>query len=198
MGSEAEVYAKFEEKVKRTIYLDNLSPLVSQTVITKAFEQYADVGTINFIPNYTEPSCNSKSALVELGNEKQANAILDMLSSYPFMMSGMPRPVRGLPAEPEMFDDRPPKPGRKIQLRWLDPNDPDFEVAQKLKSLAKRHLAEQSFLHKKRLEEEEQLSKKQDATLKGHYEKFDMMDSLFADGTSQRLAKRYGVHMLDD
>ncbi|KAL9247925.1 hypothetical protein vseg_021302 [Gypsophila vaccaria] len=198
MGSEADDYAKFEEKVKRTLYLDNLSPAVSDAVIRSAFSQYADVDKVHFIPNYTEPYCNSKCALVELRKEKQANAVLDMLSSYPFMMTGMPRPVRALPAEPEMFDDRPQKPGRKIQVRWLDPKDPDFEVAQKLKSLAKKHMAEQSVLLKKRLEEEEKLSKKQDKTLKDHYEKFEMMDALYTNGTSQRLGQRYGVPLTDD
>ncbi|KAH9619502.1 hypothetical protein KSS87_015648 [Heliosperma pusillum] len=197
MGSDADEYAKFEEKVKRTVYLDNLSPVVSDSVIKAAFGQYGDVKNIHFIPNYTEPHCNSKCALVELESSKQAKAILDMLSAYPFMMAGMPRPVRGLPAEPQMFEDRPPKPGRIIQVRWLDPKDPDFEVAQELKKLAKKHVAEQSFLHKKRLEEEEKLSKQQDEALKSHYQKYDMIDSVF-DGTSQRLAKRYGVHMADD
>ncbi|KAL2903933.1 4-diphosphocytidyl-2-C-methyl-D-erythritol kinase [Bienertia sinuspersici] len=34
-------------------------------------------------------------------NEKHAKEVLKVLSSYPFMMSGMPRPVRGRPVEPE-------------------------------------------------------------------------------------------------
>ncbi|XP_057516193.1 uncharacterized protein LOC130797576 isoform X4 [Amaranthus tricolor] len=152
MGSEAEKkYADFQELVKRTVYLDNLSNLVTDSVIRTAFEQY-----------------------------------------------GMPRPVRGRPAEPEMFEDRPPKPGRKIQLFWMDPKDPDFEVAEKLKHLARKHIAEESFLQKKQRELEEDLSKQQAETLKGHYKKFELMDSVLNEGTSKRLAKHYGVNINDD
>lgn len=149
MGSDTEKeYAAFEAKVKRTVYLDNVSPQVNDTVIKTAFEQYGTVTKIHFIQNYIEQSYNGKCVLVELENEKQAEGILEVLSSYPFMMSGMPRPVRARHAEPEMFDDRPSKPGKKIELVWLKPNNPDFEVAQKLKNLTKKHAAEQSFLQK--------------------------------------------------
>ncbi|KMT10098.1 hypothetical protein BVRB_5g118610 [Beta vulgaris subsp. vulgaris] len=199
MGSDTEKeYAAFEAKVKRTVYLDNVSPQVNDTVIKTAFEQYGTVTKIHFIQNYIEQSYNGKCVLVELENEKQAEGILEVLSSYPFMMSGMPRPVRARHAEPEMFDDRPSKPGKKIELVWLKPNDPDFEVAQKLKNLTKKHAAEQSFLQKKQLEEEEKLSKQQAEALKGHYQKFEMMDSTLGDGTSKRLAKYYGVNLTDD
>ncbi|KAL2935711.1 putative RNA-binding protein RbpD [Bienertia sinuspersici] len=198
MGSEAEKeYAVFEQKVKRTVYLDNLSPQVTDAVIKTAFEQYGTVTNIHFIPNYIQPHYNGKFALVEMENEKQATAILNLLSSYPFMMSGMPRPVRGRPAKPEMFEDRPPKPGRKIQLYWLGPRDPEFEVAQQLKKLAKKHVAERSFLLKKQQEEEEKLSKQQAETLKGHYQKYEMMESTLTDGTSKRLSKYYGVNLID-
>lgn len=150
MGSEQEKkeYADFMEKVKRTVYLDNLSPQVTDAVIKTAFDQYGTAISIHFIQNHIEPNYIGKCALVELENAKQAKSILEVLSSYPFMMSGMPRPVRGRPAVPEMFDDRPPKPGRKIQVYWVDPKDPQFEVAQKLKNLVKQHVAEQTFLQK--------------------------------------------------
>ncbi|CAO2818975.1 unnamed protein product [Amaranthus hypochondriacus] len=199
MGSEAEKkYADFQELVKRTVYLDNLSNQVTDAVIRTAFEQYGTVTGIHFIPNYIDPIYNGKCALVVMESAKQANNILKLLSSYPFMMSGMPRPVRGRPAEPEMFEDRPPKPGRKIQLFWMDPKDPDFEVAEKLKHLARKHIAEESFLQKKQRELEEDLSKQQAETLKGHYKKFELMDSVLNEGTSKRLAKHYGVNINDD
>lgn len=199
MGTEAEKeYAAFMEKVKRTVYLDNLSPLVNDTVIKTAFEQYGTVTNIHFIPNYIDPYYNGKCALVELEFEKQAKSILEVLSSYPFMMSGMPRPVRGRPSKPEMFDDRPPKPGRKIQVYWVDPKDPQFEVAQKLKNMVKKHVAERSFLQKKQLEEEEKLSKQQAEVLKAQYQKYEMIDSTLFDGTSKRLSKFYGVNITED
>ncbi|KAL2935799.1 Poly [ADP-ribose] polymerase, partial [Bienertia sinuspersici] len=86
----------------------------------------------------------------------------------------------------------------KETLKWLDPNDPDFEVGQKLKNLSKKHIAEQSFLLKKQIEEEEKRSRQQAEALKAHYQKFDMMDSLVADGSSKRLSRYYGVNLTDD
>ncbi|KAL2921650.1 Protein E7 [Bienertia sinuspersici] len=93
-------------------------------------------------------------------------------------MSAMPRPVRGRPVEPEIFAELPPKP-----------------VGQKLKNLAKIHTAEQSFLLK--IEEEEKLSRQQAEPLKAHYQKFDMMDSLVADGSSKLLSRYYRVNLTD-
>ncbi|CAA0826366.1 RNA-binding (RRM/RBD/RNP motifs) family protein, partial [Striga hermonthica] len=73
---------------------------------------------------------------------KQAQAIVGQMENYPFMVLGMPRPIRSRPARPEMFEDRPRKPGQRIVCRWVGPEDPDFEVAKKLKNLAKKHEAE--------------------------------------------------------
>ncbi|KAK9747613.1 hypothetical protein RND81_02G003200 [Saponaria officinalis] len=196
-GEVTKEYAKFQEKVKHSIYLDNLSPSVTDAVIRSAFDQ-ANVKSIRFIPNYTHPDYNPRCALVEFSNEKEVKFVLDLICSCPFMMAGMPRPVRARPAEPEMFSDRPVKPGPRIQLRWLDRSDPDFVVGQKLKRLAKKHIAEQSLLLEKQSEMEEKLSKQQWETLKGHYRKYEMMDSLFLDGTSTRLGKCYGVNVPDE
>ncbi|KNA10274.1 hypothetical protein SOVF_145910 [Spinacia oleracea] len=94
-------YASFMEKV-------------TDAVIKTAFEQYGTATKVHFIPDYIEQHYIGKCFLVELENAKQAKSILEVLSSYPFMMSGMPQPVRGRPAQPEMFDNRPPKPDQKI------------------------------------------------------------------------------------
>ncbi|XP_021770446.1 paraspeckle component 1-like [Chenopodium quinoa] len=200
MGSETEKeYAAFEEKVKRTVYLDNLSPQVSEEVLRKAFKQFHGTLTnIHFIPSYTEPSYYSaKFALLEFENQDQAKEIIDLLSDFPFMILGMPRPVRAFPAEPQMFDDRPSKAGRRLELYWLDPKDSDFDVAQQLKNLAEKHVAQQSFLLKKQLEEEEKLSKQQAETLNTHYQKLEMINSALSSGSAKDLARLYGVNMTD-
>ncbi|KAF8405756.1 hypothetical protein HHK36_007833 [Tetracentron sinense] len=141
-------YAAFEEKVRRTIYIDNLSPQVTGAVLKTALGQFGTVTDVQFIPNYTEFRSIPQCTLVEMETAKQAKSIVTEMTNYPFMMSGMPRPVRARPAEVEMFSDRPPKPGRKIHCRWVDPNDPDFEVAKKLKFLTRKHAAEASFILK--------------------------------------------------
>ncbi|GAB4855329.1 hypothetical protein Ancab_023950 [Ancistrocladus abbreviatus] len=191
-------YAAFKERVKRTVYIDNMSPQVTEAVIKTALDQFGNATNIQFIPNYTEPCNTARSALVELESEAQAKSVIETLTNYPFMMSGMPRPVRVRAAEAEMFDDRPVKPGRRIQLYWVDPNDPDYEVAQKLKHLAKKHSAEASWMLKHQLEEEENLSKQQAETLKATYQKYDMVDTILGDGTSNRLARHYKIRITDD
>ncbi|CAL9120422.1 unnamed protein product [Musa textilis] len=203
-------YAEFEEKVSRTVFLDNLSAQVTTAVIKQALGQFGNVMNVEFIPNYTIPYPIPQSALVEMENEKQAKALISEMTNYPFMMSGMPRPVRAKPAKIEMFADRPPPPDRKIQVRWVDPSDPDFVVAKKLKQLCKKHNAEQlalikvmsksrhtSFLARlqHQLEEEEKLAKHQEETLKTNYKKYEMIESIVQDGTTSRLARHYGVRL---
>ncbi|XP_057972464.1 uncharacterized protein LOC131160632 [Malania oleifera] len=193
-----EEYAAFEEKVRRTVYIDNLSPQVTEAVIKTALNQFGSVSNVQFIPNYTISMNIPRCALVEMENSKQAKAIVSEMANFPFMMSGMPRPVRARNAEAEMFDNRPVKPGRKIHCRWSDPGEPDFQVAKKLKQLTRKHDAEASFLLKRQLKEEEKLSNQQEESLKANYRKFEMVDSVLMDGTAGRLGRRYNMKVLDD
>jgi len=139
-------YAVFLEKVKRTVYIDNLSPQVTESVMRTALGQFGTVKNVQFIPNYTGPKNIPRCALVEMECRRQAEAVVSEITQFPFMMSGMPRPARAFRAEVEMFDDRPIKPGRRIQCRWVDRKDPDFEVASKIKCLVRKHAAEDLFL----------------------------------------------------
>ena len=50
-----EEYAAFEQKVKRTVYVDNLSPQVTETVLQTALDQFGTVKSVQFIPNYITP-----------------------------------------------------------------------------------------------------------------------------------------------
>lgn len=138
-------YAAFEEKVKRTILIDSLSPAATEAVVRASLDQFGNVIQVKFIPNYLEPKTVGLSALVELENADQAKTIISEISSSSFMICGMPRPVRARAAEVEMFDDRPIKPGRKIVCRWLDSSDPDFEVTEKIKHLVSKHAEEAKF-----------------------------------------------------
>ncbi|KAB2062365.1 Putative RNA-binding rbpD [Gossypium arboreum] len=191
-------YAAFEEKVRRTVYLDNLSPNVTESIVRTALDQYGTVKSVEFIPNYLEPRNMPQCALVEMEKGKQAKVVISTLSEFPFMMSGMPRPVRARAAVAEMFGDRPRKPGRQIRICWLDTADPDFEVASKLKQLVKRHATETAVMLKHQLEKEEKLAKQQGETLKANYKKYEMIDSLMADGAARRLARCYNLRVSDD
>ncbi|KAL4290021.1 hypothetical protein GQ457_14G000430 [Hibiscus cannabinus] len=199
MGSaEQDEYAAFKEKVRRTVFMDSLSPIVTESVVRTALDQYGTVKSVEFIPNYLEPRNMARCALVEMEKEKQAEVVISTISELPFMMSGMPRPVRACAAVPEMFADRPRKPGRQLHVHWLDPSDPNFEVANKLKQLVKKHATENAVMLKHQLEKEEKLAKQQGETLKANYKKFEMIDSLMADGIVRRLAGRYTLRISDD
>lgn len=197
-GLQAVEYAAFEDRVKRTIYLDNLSPQATEPVIRWAFKQFGAVNSVKFIPNYVKPGKIPCCALVEMEKETQAEHIISQMATNPFMISGMPRPVRGCAAQAEMFDDRPTKPGRKIHLHWLDPNHPDFKVANKLKQLTRKHAAEAAFSLKNLLEDEEKLAKQQAVALKATYKKYEKIDGTIADKSAPRLARHYNMNIRDE
>lgn len=64
------------------------------------------------------------------------------------MIFEMPRPVQPRAAEMEMFVDQPAKPGSKIECSWLEPNDPDFKMVEKLKVQARKQAEEAAYLLK--------------------------------------------------
>ncbi|KAK9101549.1 hypothetical protein Scep_024979 [Stephania cephalantha] len=199
MGTSAEKeYADFEDKVKRTVYFDNLSPKVKESVLKTALSQFGTVVGVQFIPNYSQFNNMPLCALVEMESLKDAKNVTTEIVNYPFMISGMPRPVRARPAEAQMFTDRPVKPGRKIQCRWVDPKEPYFQVATELKSLARNHAKEALCLLQLQLEEEEKLAKEQAESLKEKYNKFKIIDNLLIDGTMRRLASCYNMNVADE
>ncbi|WJX30831.1 hypothetical protein P8452_19326 [Trifolium repens] len=198
MESSPEAYAAFEEKVKRTVYFDNMSPQVTESVIRTALDQFAIVKSVKFIPNYIGPTSLPQCALVELDSAKKVKEVIAMIKQYPFMMSGMPRPVRARPAAMEMFDDRPIKPNRKIKCCWLEQTDPYFEVAMELKFLTRKHSAEITKMHELLLKEEEKLATQQAETLKVHYNKFKMIEGIMADKTAHTLARKYNLSVADE
>ncbi|KAK6123464.1 hypothetical protein DH2020_042785 [Rehmannia glutinosa] len=156
-----------------------------------AYNQFGNVMSIQFIPNYFEPKNMPQAALVEMENPKQAQEIIAEMDNYPFMISGMPRPARARAAKLEMFDDRPRKPGRRIVCRWVDPKEPDFEVAKKMKHLVRKHEAEASLVLEQQRAEEEKLANQQSETLKANYKKYEMLNNVFEDGTAKRLGDEY-------
>lgn len=198
MGTSSEKdYAAFLEKVKRTIYVDNLAPQVTETVMRTAFNQFGNVKSVQFIPIYLEPKNAPRAALVEMETPKQATEIITEMGNLPFMILGMPRPARARAARLEMFDDRPRKPGRKILCRWLDPKEPDFEVAMKVKNVVRKHAAEASIVLEQQRGEEEKLASQQSETLKAQYKKFELLNTVFDDGTVKDLGRRYDMRIVD-
>ncbi|BAF24489.1 ASI1-immunoprecipitated protein 1 [Oryza sativa Japonica Group] len=192
-------YADFEKKVKRTIYIDHLSPQVTSSVLKAALAQCANVVDVEFIVNYTIPYDIPSAALVELDDEIQAKAALDLMNDFPFIIGGMPRPVRATCAKPDMFRERPPCPDIKKEFRWVKQEDgTEYEGMKKLRILAKRQEAENMALIKNQLEEEKELAKQQQELLDGNYKKYDMLENVVQNGNMKSLAQHYGVSLADE
>ncbi|RAL37851.1 hypothetical protein DM860_000545 [Cuscuta australis] len=193
---EEEKYASFLKKVKRTVFVDNLSPMATKAVLTAAFNQFGRVTDVSLLPNYLNLCKAARSALVEMETAEQAESIISEVSSLPFMIAGMPRPVRAYAAQVEMFDERPPKPGLKLQYQWVDRGNPNYGLAMKMKALAQEHASQAEFLMEHQVEEEEKLAKKQEVTFKANYKKYQLLDSITGNGQNSiadQLARRYGL-----
>lgn len=190
-------YADFEEKLKRTVYLDSLSPMVTIPILKTALGQFGVVTSAQIFPNYLDPKNAAVSALVEMQNERQAENTVREINCNAFMIAGMPRPVRARAAVAEMFPDRPAPTGRRIQCYWIESNDPDWGVALKLKQLVKKHAAEASFLLDYQRGEEEKLAEHQEKSLRSNYSKFELIEKLYDDKTAERLARHYKIVMID-
>lgn len=187
-------YQEFEEKVKRTVYLDNFSHQATEAVIKTALDQFGTVRKVSFLVNYTIPYNIPQSALVEMETEKDAVSVVNMLHEFPFMMSGMPRPVRAQRATAEMFNDRPWRPGSKLEFHWMGPTDPDYEIFKKLKLMSRRHEVENLALIKHELEEEQLLAKQQQEILNCNYRKLEAMDSVILSGRVDHMSRIYSLN----
>nr|XP_025878569.1 uncharacterized protein LOC4330267 isoform X2 [Oryza sativa Japonica Group] len=206
-------YADFEERVKRTIYIDHLSPQVTSSVIEAAISQCARVVNVDFIVNYTIPYDIPSAALVELDDEIQAKAAIDLMNNFPFIIGGKPRPVRAIYAKHEMFLDRPPRPGIKKEFQWVKQEDGiEYEGMNKLRLLARRQETENMALIKiacekifsfgcslpqNLLEEDKDLAKQQQELLDGIYKKYCILDSDVMNDI-KNLSRRYGVNLAGD
>ncbi|KAG2267229.1 hypothetical protein Bca52824_061784 [Brassica carinata] len=180
---EEEKYESFLSRVRRTVYVDELTPHASKSVVESAFSQFGTVKEVIFLPNYLGPKELPTGVLIEMESEQKAKAVIETVS----------QPVRASAARPAMFSDRPKKPGRRIQFRWVDPSDDEFDKAQRVKRLVRKHTAEAAFMIKKQLEEAEELAKQQSETVTTHHKKFEMIDKLTYDGVAQELAGRYNM-----
>ncbi|KAJ4809552.1 RNA-binding (RRM/RBD/RNP motifs) family protein [Rhynchospora pubera] len=193
-------YEQFRAKVARTVYLEQLSPQVTEAVIKSAFSQMGKVEHVELLPNQVMPSANlAQAALVEMETEKQAQAVLSTLSDFPFMMSGMPRPIRAKQAWPRMFPSRPTVPGKKpIEFRWVKPGEQDYDKIKAMVSKANEQQSERVALIKAQMKVEEQLAHEQQKKLTEYYKRYGIIDKSVGDGTIPKLAACYGINLADE
>ncbi|KAG9444015.1 hypothetical protein H6P81_015355 [Aristolochia fimbriata] len=182
-------YAKFLEKVSRTLYIDNLGFRVTKAMIRSGLDQFGKVVGVEILPE--DNLSTSLCVLVEMATEKDAESVIEAARELPLLIGGMPRPVRVLPAEPEMFEDRPVPPGQKIEFRWVYPGEPEFVSGGAYKEILDRHEREAEMLMQLQQEEELKLLRKQNQSLRDIVKTHDTLES--AKRETKKLADAYGL-----
>ncbi|KQK20224.1 uncharacterized protein LOC100827544 [Brachypodium distachyon] len=187
-------FQEFEERVKRTVYLDNLSHHATEAIIKSSLSQFCTLRKVSFVVNYTIPYNIPQSALVEMETEKDAEVLVSMLHDFPFMMYGMPRPVRAKRATAEMFNDCPRRPGSKFKFHWVGPTDPDSEILKRLKLISRRHEVENLALIEHELEEEKLLAEQQQENLNCNFRMMETMDTVILSGMANYISRIYSIN----
>eukprot|EP00250_Pteridium_aquilinum_P027597 c3528_g1_i1 orf=628-1275(+) len=191
----ASEFQKFEDKVKRCLMLEDVTPQVNIPMVQTALGQFGTVISVDILNDPLDSKHAAKRVIVEMKTPREAAHAVKEIHEHPFMIKGVPRPVRALAAVSTMFPDRPQKPnsGAKRTCEWVKPGDPDWDKYNEFKQLAKRHAQETAFLMETMRKEEEKLAQEQEEKVKENIKKLDEIHALIRDKTIQRLSRHYGV-----
>lgn len=193
-------YQKFEEKMKRCLMIEDVTPQANNALILTALGQFGTVVSIDIISDPLASKHAAKRVIVEMRTAREAAHALKEIQEHVFMIKGVPRPVRALAAVPTMFPDRPQKPNsnNKRTCEWVKPGDPDWDRYNESKQLAKRHAQETAFLMELMRKEEEKLAEEQEVKVKENLKKLDDIYNCIRDRVIQRLSRHYGVRFEGD
>eukprot|EP00245_Coleochaete_scutata_P007128 TRINITY_DN22227_c0_g1_i1.p1 TRINITY_DN22227_c0_g1~~TRINITY_DN22227_c0_g1_i1.p1 ORF type:complete len:196 (-),score=64.46 TRINITY_DN22227_c0_g1_i1:600-1187(-) len=183
----------FQEQLKRTVYIDNLSHNIMESVLQKAVEQFGTVVSIKICKDERDSRRSLGCALVEVEHPEQAEHIVTTLDKWLFMLGGMPRPVRVSPAVPEMLD-RSLDVQVQVECPALHPRlqDRRGDLLKKLTELADEHAKEKANLEEAKQREEEELHAKQEETYRQDYQKLNEIQKQWTP-ESQELRRRFGM-----
>lgn len=196
----ASEFQKFEEKVKRCLMIEDVTPQANNALILTALGQFGTVVSIDIINDPLASKHAPKRVIVEMKTVREAAHAVKEIQERPFMIKGVPRPVRALAAVSTMFPDRPQKPNSstKRTCEWVKPGDPDWDKYNEFKQLAKRHVQETAFLTEAMRKEEEKLAQEQEEKVKENVKKLDEIYNCIKDKIIQRLSRHYGVKFEGD
>ncbi|KAH7442677.1 hypothetical protein KP509_03G098800 [Ceratopteris richardii] len=188
-------YQKFEEKVKRSLLLEDVTPQVTVPMIQTALGQFGTVISIDILNNPLDSKFAAKRVMVEMKNPREAAHAVKEIQERPFMIKGVPRPVRAIAAVTTMFPDRPQKPNNntKRTCEWVKPGDPGWDKCNEFKQLAKRHAQEAAYLMEAIRKEEEKLAQEQEEKLKENIKKLDEIHNCIKEKIIHRLSRYYGL-----
>ncbi|KAI5081459.1 hypothetical protein GOP47_0004642 [Adiantum capillus-veneris] len=193
-------YQKFEEKVKRCLMLEDVTPQATIPMVQTALGQFGTVVSIDIINDPLDPKHAAKRVIVEMKTPREASHAVKEIREHPFMIKGVPRPVRALHAVATMFPDRPQKPssGTKRTCEWVKPGDPEWEKYNEFKQLAKKHAQELTYLMEVIRKEEEKLAQEQEEKVRENVKKLDEIHLCVKDRVVHRLSRYYGMKFEGD
>ncbi|GBG80968.1 hypothetical protein CBR_g31525 [Chara braunii] len=96
--------SEFEQKVRRTVFLDEIAPQVTVAIMQSALSQFGKVTSMKLVNHPLDPLVPQGCALIEFANEEQAMRVAATTRKNLLMVGGMPRPVRARMASKYMFD----------------------------------------------------------------------------------------------
>ncbi|MCO5572754.1 hypothetical protein L7F22_026513 [Adiantum nelumboides] len=203
--------AKFEKRVRRSVFLDDVAPAVTISTIRTALGQFGKVLNTQILDCPLSSKFGPKQALVEMGTQREAERAIKEIQEHPFiMMKGILRPVIARAADATLYPERPskirrtmaderdgksPDVGRKPSFCWVDRGDPDWDFVSKQKQLVKKHVVECQYLMQELRKEEEKLSKDQEERAVSFLDKFAMVDACMRDRIVKQLGFYYGIRV---
>ncbi|CAI5498597.1 unnamed protein product [Closterium sp. Naga37s-1] len=102
--AEGEREATFEERVARSILVDELCAAVTPAALQSALGQFGTVRSVQMVPNLLHPRRSSGCAIVELHSRHLALKMMADISESILIVGAGPRPVRAFKARADMFD----------------------------------------------------------------------------------------------
>jgi hypothetical protein len=126
----------FQEKLHRSFLLDEVTPQATVPMIRTALGQFGHVLSVDILADPLRSKFCGRRVVVEMASPREALRAVKEIQEHPFMIKGVPRPVRALMASPTMFPDRPRKAPANAALngasgskpfKWVKKGDPDWD-----------------------------------------------------------------------
>eukprot|EP00271_Cylindrocystis_brebissonii_P007634 TRINITY_DN211_c1_g2_i1.p1 TRINITY_DN211_c1_g2~~TRINITY_DN211_c1_g2_i1.p1 ORF type:complete len:201 (-),score=26.15 TRINITY_DN211_c1_g2_i1:475-1077(-) len=177
--------------LSRTVFIDNLSPLVTLDVLQEAVGQFGHIITKEFLNHDLPPYPKANCALLEMASEEHANNVVKEFDEKLFMLGGLPRPITATIARPEhcpWLGD-----GEKVVVKVVDERSSDGKCAFAWRALAMRHLKEMEVLREKQKADLKEFGEAQTKDIKSQINKIDMLKKLGADEAHVNCRRMYGI-----
>lgn len=180
----------FEVQLRKTVFIDNLSPAVSIDVLKSALSQFGGIVSASLLFHELDVKKRTTASLAEMETREQAENVVGEFEEKLFMLGGLPRPVRASFASREQFPERPIK-KRRIKPKLVEHDSKEGRLALKRQKLAQRHSAEFDALEKIHQEERVALGTSQLEEFEVESEKLILIKKFEHHPAHRRIREKY-------